>query len=1358
MKSKFELRATKQQLEAFKDESSNILVAASAGSGKTAVLVERIVYKLVGHYLEDDDSDERNLLQNIENLLVVTFTNKAAKQMKDRVEKVLRERLVAIEQLQKTNPAKAKTALSHIHKQLLTLNISDISTMDSFCSRLLKRYYYALDIDPDFRILADQAESEMIKADVWEKVREKYYQNLAENLEKKKADSFLQVCQMFNTGKDDDALTDIIMSMDTYANANANPDEWLEHLADLYISEGNIEDSNLWQEYLFPDVKQQLTQIEKRTHANYEAYQKFDEKMRVFWENTVFGAYFEGKTKAKQNYDQDIKKRYTKFEEIKACFERQARELANLSAHCQEYMYEKLQEQLQIDFKVPTLRAAGKSKGDYPADLADVWKKIKSEKDAISDDINKLTKRYFLYTKTEFKEVLAESYRVVKKLVEITRVFRTSYKKEKMHRHLLDYSDMEHLALELMTGNSEEKKRIQQALQAKYTEVMVDEYQDTNGLQEALLNAIAQNKNCTFFMVGDVKQSIYRFRLADPSLFISKYHSYKQNSTRHKLIKLPQNYRSAKNVTDFTNLIFTQIMDEKLGEINYADDKLISANEEYAKNMLLSKIPTEVLIYETDDKKMDEKENTLDFTIDSKEQAQIDIISAKINELVDKKDIYDRELGSMRKIKYQDIAILASTHRDGALIAEEFKKQGIAISVSDTNNYFKTTEIQIMLALLKIIDNPHQDIPLVAVLRSPLYEFDENELSYLRIMKKNGDFYGTLKHFKMIFENNQDKLFRFKLDNDFMFEKELADKVNTFLNDLAIFRELARTSELASLIWKIYEQTGFLEYVSGMPGGAQRLANLHALYERAADYEKISYKGIFQFLRFIQQMQANNDDLAELEVHQDSNAVSFMTIHKSKGLEFPIVFLINTSTQFNMRNINNNSYILDDKLGMGIKLINEETNFKADIPENVTVVAPSMVYEVIKQRQHNLALAEEMRKLYVGLTRAEQRLYIVGYCKDAQELLTSWNKSTSQDQLVLDEKMRADVSKYIDWIGLALMRHANITEYVQTATDRDLDFDFETVGNNSAKLAQVPFKVEFWNKEEVQASLSQVINETGINNAKRTFAEWEKKQLEKTDVDIEEIKNILEYKYPDIKLTQTTAYQAVTDIKRLFDDPDNSLMDNIEITNLSGAKLNFKTAEKDNFSYGNHPFKRPEFITTEINITPRAVGTATHLIFQHLPLTMEITAKVVQETIDKLKKAKLITDELIKQVNIEGIIQLYQTKLGLDIQQNMNRLEREMPFSLIYPASGLFDSLDTDSDYPILIHGIIDGCFKDSHGEITIFDYKTDHVTPKNNIKKIKGNYQGQLNLYSLALQSITGKKVAHRYLYLVDSGQVIEL
>lgn len=1351
--SKFKQRATPQQMQAIVDQGQNILVAASAGSGKTAVLIERLRHRIIGQYLETPGNDE-SLLNDVSNFLVVTFTNAAATQMKDRLKKGLEEELADLKK--EVDPVKQKIAREFLNQQLSQINVADISTLHAFCLHLLRKYYYALDLDPNFRLLVEDNERSLLRNETWEAVREKYY---AGDFNDGQEDSdFNRLVTVFGSDRDDDALTAAVFAVDNYAMATANPDSWLQEISRLYDfhSGQDYSQTKLWQEQLQPALDQELRVI---LGASQKYEQDLENKllglMEDYWQGEAY-AYYEEKKPAK--FVPDQAKHLEKYQLARQAVAEFNQSLTDLVENHDQLTYTKLQAQVaQLSLAWPRLIRAGRGAGDFPVEAEGVKNQIKAQRDAINDHLSSLKERYLAYSNEELQVLMSGSQGVVRKLVEVVQTFQQAYYKLKQRRHLLEFNDLEHLTLELLAGRTEQTQKIAQILQEQYQEIMVDEYQDTNGIQEAIIRALAPQKPGKIFMVGDVKQSIYQFRLAKPQLFTDKYDHFEVEAQdgQDELIVLQNNYRSAQTVTGFTNLIFSQLMDKSLGEISYDQlAQLVSANNVYAEAQIPA--PT-ILVYESQETASDQ-EVSLDFTIDSKEAGQIQIVLQKIKELVGQAEIIDRENGGQkRKIKYGDIAILASTHGDSALIAEKFQENEVPVQVDNVDNYFQTTEIKLMLAMLNIIDNPHQDIPLVAVLRSPMYGFNENELAYLRINTKQGDFYGTLTGFRNLYEAEAkgiSKLFKFKNANkdNLKFETDLYAKVVRFLDDLTTLRVQARRAEIAPLIWSIYEKTGFLDFVTGMPGGKQRQANLHALYERAQAYEQTNYRGIFRFLGFIKKLQEHDKDLAEINQEDSEDAVHFMTIHKSKGLEFPVVFVINTTKRFNQHSLTER-YILDDDLGLGIQYISQKISDDGQLEFYLQQTTP--VYQVIRAQNEKKMLAEEMRKLYVALTRSEQYLYLVGEYKDQATALKKWLVAKDDEALVLERTHRQASKNYLDWLGMALVRTPHFQDHVMLGQDRLADLvASEAIDLDVAQAEMIPadlqadFAVEFWTDADLAAQ-SVVVKEEKTPS----LAEWQAtlgQVVPKDNIELQAIREVLDFKYEQTAKTQTAAYQAVTDLKPFFADPDMNQMQAVDVDKLTlGTKADFQPSL--------HTFSQPEFMTTEEKITPAAVGTATHLVFQKLTLDKEPDLVAIEAVIKQAVADRLVTDKVAEKINRAGILAFYQSPLGRAIIANHSQVHREAPFSLLYPAGKIFADLG-DDDQPLLIHGIIDGYFVDTKGKVILFDYKTDHVAGEAGLESLKQKYQGQMNLYALALESITGQKVAHRYLYAVAAQKVIEI
>lgn len=1334
--------ATSNQLKAVVNRGHDILVSASAGSGKTKVLVERIKDEII------------NENANISRMLIMTFTNAAAKEMKERLTNILQKELDTQLKLQK-NPH----LIEHLQKQLTAVNIADISTIDAFCLRFLKKYYYAINLDPNFRVLADESERDVLREDVWENVRERFYQNYEDLTNKEERTiqeeelltKYNDLLQLFTGDRRDDALTEVVYQLNDFASANENPDKWLQSAADNYLFETEtFTQTPIW-EVIKPNIINSLQDINDNLSSYWSEFEAFQVPlMREFYNQT----------------EKEINKLNEKIDADQAGIVKNITQIKNIIAKIEdnEISWDEMRNQineLKFTFKRYT------KKQDFPAEdeYVEQINHNKVKRNDANKELKDLRNSYLMYSDKQLKEILRHAYGVVELIVDLVKKFRTAYLDEKLRRHALEFSDLEHLTLKILQGKTPVQQKIREELRLHYSEIMLDEYQDTNGVQEAIVQAIA---NHNIFMVGDVKQSIYRFRQADPNLFMKKYQGFKSSEhsndvTDGELIVLQENFRSIKNIADLTNLIFMQIMDEDLGEINYDDAAFLKAeNPAYKdKALKLNDVPATMMIYLS--KQQADAENA--FQLDEKTQGQFVMIANKIHQMMaDKVEIFDRDQGRKRLLQYSDIAILSSSHQDSLLVNDEFKRLGIPTDVDETNNYFKTTEIQIMVSYLKVIDNPHQDIPLVAVLRSPMYGFDENQLAYLRVNHPNGDFFSALTDYQGKYANNKAALKPY----DEIKQAQLYEKINRFTDDLTTFRVQAKRSELATLIWNIYTTTGFLDFVGGMPGGSQRQANLHALYERATAYEKTSFKGLFQFIRFIERMDKQQKDLPEMKLQVNNDAVKFMTIHKSKGLEFPVVFVTDLSKKFNLQDINK-KYVLDDQLGIGIDIVESskvtlKRDYNIEIREDdaVEVQENTPIRLAIKDQLKRKALAEEMRKLYVALTRAEQQIYLVGSYATIEQWAQTWSAADQDTELVIAENKRIDKSNYMDWIGQAIGRKPNLvdkTTVFQLDDDQikaeplkqaysDMNKYFRT-HHSLSKIQenQLNFKVDLWSSDAV-----------GFIREKEQRPVDEDEQILQQDV-VQPLnadaKQILDFKYPHLDLTFEPAYQAVTDIKRLFEDPDNDLMSQLRTESFNGDQVNLILSDKNKTETVVHAFGKPKFVTTEIKASPAQVGSATHLLFQKLSLISPITLATIENLLSVLVTEGSITPEVAAKVNIDGIAALYQTNLGQKMLANNQSVKREVPFSLLLPANILMDDLTFNTDKKVLIHGIIDGYFEDEQtGEIYLFDYKTDHTS----LAQIKKDYYGQLSLYALALESITGKQIAHRYLYSVMHQQLIEV
>lgn len=1216
----------------------NALVSASAGSGKTRVLVQRVLNK-VEHGVD------------VDHLLIVTFTKAAAKEMRDRIKKGLQD------EVNQSNDDEQKRNLV---KQIRKLSVAHISTMDAFCQWLVQKDYYAIDLDPNFRILADKTEQEMLRDSVWEDVREDLYGNDEDG-------SFARLTRNFSNDRGDDGLTDVVLSLYDFSNANQDPKAWLNHLVDLYQMDDNITQSNFYQKYLLPEIQNKIKQ----------AIGIFKQAKQEFLDGAL--------SSRADLIDKDIKK-------LNRIYDR-------LGTATWDALYE-----LFNPFKLESMNQKGISK-KVDDSQKEFQKVAMSSRTNAKKIIDKIGSKYFFAKEDANLDVIKQAEKLVQKLVEVVQTFSKRYAAVKKQKHAYEFVDIEHFALNILTGKSEDSKEIKRQLQNYFDEIMVDEYQDNNRLQDAILNAMKNQQHENMFMVGDVKQSIYGFRLADPGMFLEKLDHYQESDNKDTAVELSDNFRSVKNVDDFTNLVFSQIMDRGLGEMDYTGNAKLKYGATYYGNSVKSS--ANVMMYVDDNSKDDDENLTL--KPDTNSEGQVRMVADQIQDLIQKKmQIYDKTTHEMRDIRYGDIAILEPTRNNNLNLSKEFLQKRIPLSIDGGESYFKTTEVQIMMSLLQIIDNPYQDIPLAAVLRSPIVGMDENEMAYLRINHKTGNYFASILDFYHHYPSQE--------PNEF--GNLVAKKVQLFLDQLKDFKDFATKHELSDLIWHIYSVTGFLDYVGGMPAGKKRQANLHALYERASEYEKSSFKGLFAFVQFVKRLQDKDDDLAEAPADIETDSVHVMTIHGSKGLEFPVVFLMDATKNFN-ESAEKNRYVLNNKLGIGIKYFDQSKH----------ELLPTLQYVAIMAAKKNSNLAEEMRKLYVALTRAEQQLYITGIVKKNHTPETEtkdWERAYQSPNMVLDQSMRSGAKSFMDWIGASLVRHPN---YYQDRGKVDATHVLSKDPTN--------FKVEFVTAKDLQQPGQAGTTSTSSDQTLKT-----------EQIDQSQIQHIMDFKYPYHAATTTTAYQSVSEIKRLFDDPDN-----IQLGSVSESRNMILRRTR----YNNTTFMQPQFMQSVGQPNSMEIGTATHLILQKINVKEPINQDTVAELLAQLVNDKLITPEVAKKVNVDSVVKFYQSDLGQLIKAHPDRLHREVPFSLLISAEQIFSEFENDADQKLLVHGIIDGYLDLDDGPV-LFDYKTDFVNPKKpdaSVEKIIDQYRGQVNIYGIALSDILGKPVKDEYLYLLSNNSL---
>lgn len=1239
---------TPEQSQAIYKKDSNILVAAAAGSGKTAVLVERIINKIIKEKID------------IDKLLVVTFTNAAASEMRERI-------LKSIYKIIDSEEPQDEETINHLQRQITLLNKASICTIDSFCLDVIKNNFFEIEISPNFRI-ADTAEIDLLKQEVLEKLFEEKYENHDKDFEK--------LIKTYTSYRDDTPLKDVILRIYTYIESNPFPLKWLKEQVEKFnIKDVKQDFSNTeWGKILLQNMKEELEDCIKKLQA---------EEKRLSFESEL------------EQYERIILSDIQQLEMVYANLENWDKAYSLIN---------------NVDF----LRWPSSKKITNPEK-----DKAKAIRDKVTKDFKAKRDKIFTANSEMANEDLIEMYEVLSKLEKLIIDFDIEFSKNKKDRNIVDFSDVEHLALKILVKEDETPSEIAKKYQEKFAEIAIDEYQDSNLVQEYILTSISNGKN--IFMVGDVKQSIYKFRQAMPDLFLSKYSNYSENEANDKglKIKLFKNFRSRKNVLDFTNLIFENIMGEKLGEIDYTEEEYLNlgASYEEGKEDLVSEIDILDTVEEVDEIQDDTEieENTQSIDEEALEETEkvedieleAKFVAQKIRDLIDSKfQVYDNKKGEFRDIRFRDIVILLRSTKNKANIFEkELTNQNINVYSDTSQEYLESYEIQVIMDLLKIIDNPYQDIPLVHVMLSSIGMFTDDDLLEIRLCDQNDDFYTTL------------------LKSRLSVREELREKIEIFLSKIEDFREKNGYMDLDELIWTIYEETGFLNYVALMPNGALRVANLKMLFERAKQYESASFKGLFNFINFIERIKLGSGDLGAAKlIGENEDVVRIMSIHKSKGLEFPVVFLSCTGSGFNMMDLNSD-ILLHQKIGIGVKYIDYDRQIKYD-----TISKLALREKLLEEN-----LSEEMRILYVALTRAKEKIYVTGIIKDYQK-----NKEKMQDLVDIYKKENGKINpilvkkykKYIDWILLVYM------------------YNFET-SKDVLKINTIKRKdiLKTMKKEEADdVDIFKILKE---------------KSKDVKEADILKLKNqlIFEYKY-----------------KGLMDIPTKESVTNIVHKNIVIEPFEAHTQESDEVEDSDYEedkieLPKPKFLvgTEEEKITPAKKGTLVHLSMKNLDFSKDYSLNDVKDLIDDLEARKIITAKEKEVINPWDILKFTKSGIWKELKE-AKEYHKEEPFYINVPAK---EVMETDLDENILVQGIIDLYYITKNDELVLLDYKTDFVAQKEpvqmgqNPKRTGPNgasdeemlinrHKPQLMLYKEALENGLNRKVDRIWIYSTGLGREI--
>ncbi len=1204
---------TDEQKKVIETRHRNLLVSAAAGSGKTAVLVERIIRMI---------TDPEHPV-DIDKLLVMTFTNAAAAEMRERVE-------TALGKLLDEYPGN-----KNLERQNTLIHHAKITTIDSFCLNLLREHFHELDLDPGFRV-ADEGELMLLKADVMKELLEEYYGREDER--------FIKFVDTYATGRTDGGLEEYILKVWEFSQSNPWPGEWIAACRKELWAGGTGEDGDpmeetAWMKYLIQDVKRQA-----------------EEFLDGLYEAADLAAEEDGPQAYAPMLAEDIRG----MEELR-----------------EAGTYQEIAECLE-ELKFGRLAAVrGKNVDPEKKEQAAAYRNL------AKDGIKKMKA---LYLPGDIDEVFADldaCREPILMLLELAEEFSAKFQEAKEEKNLVDFNDLEHFALEVLTGGSLDHRpgAVADELSEIYEEILVDEYQDSNEVQETLIRCVSRERFRTpnVFMVGDVKQSIYKFRLAKPELFLEKYESYGKEDGLYQKIELHKNFRSRPEVLSSINDVFYRIMTKQLGNIKYTDDAALYPGAEFPALPVDGQAKTEVLLLNTGDPLFDGMdEEKADYTA---KEAEARLIAGEIKKLTDPEHgmkTFNGKTGEYEPLKKKDIVILL---RSLSGWSEEFLSvlgaAGIPACAESRTGYFTAVEVETVLNMLALIDNPMQDIPLAGVLKSPIGGMKDRELAIVMAeFKKDPDrgedigFYGAVKRY---LEKHGES------EEDAVIYRKLA----AFRNLLTTLRKESMYLPVSRLIYRVFDLTGYDKYAAAMPAGKTRQANLAMLVQKAEDYEKTSYQGLFDFIRYIEKLKKYNTDFGEASRSgEHDDAVRIMSIHKSKGLEFPVVFLAGCGKKFNRQDARGR-ILIDEELGIAADFFDPEKKVKA----------PTLKKNVLARRSNLENMGEELRILYVAMTRAKEKLIITAGDKYMDNKLEKWGGIPAGGALPFT--ILSAASSYLDWILMA-----------------------SNGAKNTLDVKNVPVK-------------NLLVEETK-NQEEKAKIYLELEQLRKAQP--EEIPGLIGVKYPYAADLALHAKMSVSELKeqgQFVDDAESAFL----IKNVR---------EKEDSEIID---KMSDTAAEEKARIKRASdrGTAYHRALELIHFAEISGYDDIVKELDRIREEKRMQETAIDMVYPGVLTKFFHSDIAARMKQadRNGKLRKESQFVVGIPAREMNKA---DSDALILLQGIIDAWFEEDDG-LVLVDYKTDRVK-EGGENILLDRYQIQLFYYAKALTQITGKKVKEAVIY----------
>ena len=1261
---------TTEQQQVIDLRNRNILVSAAAGSGKTAVLVERIV-KII---------TDKNHPVDIDHLLIVTFTNAAAAEMRERIGN-------AIEKALDEQPGN-----EHLLRQLTLIHNAQITTIDSFCLYVVRNHFHEIDLEPNFRI-GDEGELKLLREDVLGRVLEQNYEEPSE--------AFSDFVEGYASGRTDAALNEMILQLYEFSRSYPWPEKWLDSFVGAYRIETREElDRAEWLAPLTENIRFVLKDCEQLLRQALAVTQQDD---------------------GPDMYEKAVRSDLEKYES-----------LSKLTSFCE------LSGALS-DIKYDRLASSRGFEGD-----PDKLELVKSLREQAKDVVKKLCRQYFFCSPEMMIGQLERTEPMLEEVVRLTKQFADEFAAAKRRKNLVDFHDVEHFALQILVDEETEKaKKTAEEFRDTFEEIMIDEYQDSNEVQETLLRSISREERGenNIFMVGDVKQSIYRFRLARPELFMKKYDSYSLEESTTQRIDLHKNFRSREEVLTCTNDIFYKIMVRSLGNVEYDAEAALYPGASYPVS---ADFTPEILLADSNDELLEDTELSDKKTLEAK------IVAEEIRHLMKTQPVTDKATGELRAARYSDIVILLRSLSGWAdSLVEVLNGNGIPAHTVSSTGYFSTVEVQTVLSMLRLLDNPRQDIPMAAVLRSPMAGLTDEELAVLRLEDGSVPFHEAVLELAegLYEEDGQKEISDSEADSEADqkqgrnadgkkeddIETTAHRKLLKFYKKYRQLRQLVPDTPIHELIEIILRETGYGHYVAAMPAGSRRTANLNMLLEKAAAYEKTSYKGLFHFVRYIDELQKYDVDFGEADmVGENEDVVRIMSIHKSKGLEFPIVIVSGMGKNFNKQDTRS-KMVLHPELGIGLDYMDGKKRIKS----------PTIAKKAIAKQIELENLGEELRVLYVALTRAKEKLILTGTLKDAAEKLEFYRQQANLSKAAdrpLSYLTREGASGYLDWILPAVLSYGDkypvrIVEAAELVLDE--------VENQLEQNEDLTERIE-----EIEAADTQLVGQL-----KQRFLQrypYQVDVLRKNKYSVSELKHRAMRERFEAEQEETVPAfleEPVTPTIPLF-------------------------------------IQREESVEQETANRGALRGTAVHRVMECYDFASE---KSVQEQMEAMEKEEKITADMRALVKEQTVADFVSSETGkrMALAQRGGALYREKPFVMGFTEEELenygfgadsnTDSCEniykkTDSDQEkeeqkrirheedlTLIQGIIDVFWIEKDG-IVLLDYKTDRVQQA---KELIDRYETQLKLYADALERVFGArklKVKEILIYSFSLEQLITL